>query len=146
MRFTDKIKYNIKRGLPILAIAGAGLMSSCDKDDEPEMPIHDVEIPFDLYTADNVLAFPILQKYVSDPSVRTIYLTAEVEREWENFTPANIQDCRTRFLQPRIELSKKIRGKGDFLFPVGIASQVPNDSLWIVQQGWTINKRFQNQK
>ncbi len=146
MRFTDKVKYNIKRGLPILAIAGAGLMSSCDKDDEPEMPIHDVEIPFDRYTADEVLAFPILQKYVNDPSVRTIYLTAEVKGEWQNYTSANIHDSRKRFYQPRIELSPKIRGKGDFILPVGIASQVPDDSLWYVQQGWTINKRFQNQK
>jgi len=144
MRFTDKIKYNIKRGLPILAIAGAGLMSSCDKDDEPEVPPHDVELVFDRYTGEKVLALPILKKYINDPSVRTLYLV--VEGEWQNWEAANISDCRKRFFQPRIEMSPKIRGKGDWRFPVGIASKVPNDSLWFVQQGWTINKYLQKQK
>ena len=144
MRFTKTLKYNLKRALPILTIAGAGLMASCDKDDEPSIPQHDVELPFSKTTADNRLTFEILQGYIDDASVRNIYLV--VEGDWNNYTAANISQSRDRFFQPRMEMSPKIRGRGDFTFTPGEASKVPSDSLWYIQQGWTINKRFQNQK
>lgn len=144
MRFTEKMKYNIKKALPVLAIAGAGLMASCDKDDEPEVPQHDVELPFTKWTADQRLTFPILWGYIKDPSVRYIYLV--VEGDWNNYTPDNISQTRDNFLQPRMEMSPKMRGRGDFHFTPGAASRVPSDSLWYVQQGWTINKYLQNQK
>lgn len=140
MRFTDKIMYNLKRGLPALAIAGAGLMASCDKDE----PTRDVELPFTQWTADTRLTFPILQSYINDPSVRYIYLVAE--GDYLNYTYFSITQMRDNFMQPRMEMSPKMRGRGDFNFPVGEASKVPSDSLWYVQQGWTINKRLQNQK
>lgn len=144
MRFTEKMIYNIKRALPVLAIAGAGLMASCDKDDEPDVPQHDVELPFTKWTADQRLTFPILWGYINDPAVRYIYLV--VEGDWNNYTPDNISQTRDNFLQPRMEMSPKMRGRGDFHFTPGAASRVPSDSLWYVQQGWTINKYLQNQK
>lgn len=148
MRFTDKIKYNLKRGLPALLIAGTGMMASCSKEDEPE-PVppeqqHDVELPFTVWTGDTRLAIPVLQKYIKDPSVRNIYMVAE--GDWLSYTYYNITYMRDNFMQPRMEMSPKLRGRGDFNFPVGEASKVPSDSLWYVQQGWTINKRLQNQK
>lgn len=62
------------------------------------------------------------------------------------FYANQIAQTRTRFFQPRIELSTKIHGRGDFNFKVGEASKVPSDSLWFVQHGWTINKYLQAQK
>ena len=144
MRFTEKMKYNIKKALPVLAIAGAGLMASCGKDDEPEVTKNDVELPFTKCTADQILKFPILWGYINDPAVRYIYLV--VEGDWNNYTPDNISQTRDNFLQPRMEMSPKMRGRGDFHFTPGAASRVPSDSLWYVQQGWTINKYLQNQK
>ena len=144
MRFTKNFKYNIKRALPLLAIAGAGFMSSCDKEDEPTPVQHDVELPFTKSTADDRLTFSILQGYINDPTVRNIYLV--VEGDWNNYTPDNISQTRDNFLEPRIKMSPKIRGRGDFHFTPGAASRVPSDSLWYIQQGWTINKYLQKQK
>lgn len=126
----------------MLGLAGATLLpTACEKDDEPT---RDVEISFTPYTSDEKLTFPILQKYVDDPSVRNIYLVSE--GDWSMFYANNISQTRTRFFQPRIELSPKIRGRGDLNFAIGEASKVPSDSLWFVQNGWTINKVLQNQK
>lgn len=142
MHFTQKIKYNLKHAIPMLAIAGAGLMTSCDKDDD--LPMHDVEIHFTGQTGDEKLTFEILQKYINDPSVRYIYMVAE--GNWGGVIARNITEMRERFFQPRIEMSKKMHGRGDFNFQLGEASKVPDDSIWYTQQGWTINKRFQNQR
>ena len=130
-----------KSVLFLLALAGATLLpTACEKEDT----MRDVELPFTHYTSDDRLAFPILQQYVDDPSVRNIYLVAE--GDWYMFTANNISGARDKFFQPRIELSTKIHGRGDFNFKVGEASKVPSDSLWFVQHGWTINKALQNQK
>ena len=40
-------------------------------------------------------------------------------------------------------MSPKMRGRGDFDFKLGEASKVPDDSLWFIKQGWTINKAYQ---
>lgn len=142
MRFTKTLKYNLKRALPILAIAGAGMMTSCSKDDEPQ---RDVELKFSqIVSPDEVLALDVLQKYVDDPSVRNIYMY--VEGDWTNVVAKNIQEMKDRFYKPRIELSPKIHGRGNWTFKPGEASKVPEDSLWYVQQGWTINKHLQKQK
>ena len=139
--FSTYKKATGKSVLFLLALAGSALFTACEKDDEPT---RDVELSFTPYTSDEKLAFPILQKYVDDPSVRNIYLVAE--GDWSMFYANSISQTRTRFFQPRIELSTKIHGRGDFNFAVGEASKVPSDSLWFVQHGWIINKALQNQK
>ena len=138
--FSTYKKATGKSVLFLLVLAGAALLTACEK----EEATRDVELPFTHYTSDDRLAFPILQKYVDNPSVRNIYLVAE--GDWSMFTANNISGVRDKFFQPRIELSPKIRGRGDFNFKVGEASKVPSDSLWFVQHGWTINKALQNQK
>ena len=143
MRFTQKIKYNLKRALPLLTIAGAGLMASCDKDDEPSVPQHDVEIHFAKWTMTTDLAPNIIEKHIDDKSVRNIYLVAD--GAW-GVEAGNITQIRKRLLQPIIEQSSNIHGRGDIPFTVGEASKVPEDSLWYIQQGLTINKHLQNQK
>ena len=72
-------------------------------------------------------------------TIRTIYLVPE-EGTWSNFSTVSL--LRTRVLEPTLKLSPKVKGKGDFNFKPGWASKVPEDSLWYVQHGWTINKRF----
>jgi len=135
MRFTDKIKYNIKRSLPILAIAGAGLMSSCDKDDEPEAPKHDVELKFRVARYDEISDENVL-KHVKDPSVRYIYLC--VEGSFDNFSRPGITGMRNS-LQKTIDFAPdRIRGRGNWIFVPGLA--LKPDSLWYVQHGWTINQ------
>lgn len=141
MRFTKKIKYNIKHALPLLAIAGAGLMSSCDKDDEPNVPQHDVELKFfqDWYEE---VEIDIIKQHAADPNVRTIYLSVVNGGDYTNFSTQNISNQR-QFFTKRFQIApNKIKGKGNFQFEPGVI--LKEDSLWYVKQGWTINK--QNQK
>ena len=138
--FSTYKKATGKSVLFLLALAGAALFAACEK----EEATRNVELPFTRETGDDRLAFPILQTYVDDPSVKNIYLVAE--GDWSMFYANQIAQTRTRFFQPRIELSTKIHGRGDFNFEVGEASKVPSDSLWFVQHGWTINKALQNQE
>ena len=138
MRFTDKIKYNIKRGLPILAIAGAGLMASCDKDDEPNVPQHDVELKFfsgyvEEVTPENIKA------NVQDKSVRHIYLVVANGGKYFHYSPRNITDLH-EFIEERINIApNKISGRGNMQFEPGYASTA--DSLWFVKHGYTVNQK-----
>jgi len=144
MRFTDKIKYNIKRSLPILAIAGAGLMSSCSKDDEPEVPKHDVELRFMPGYYEEV-ELDIVKKHADDPYVRMIYLIPARDGRFLNFNTAEHLHNLTDFFQERFDIApNKIKGRGNFQFIPGLVAK--EDSLWYVKHGWTINQHNQKQK
>ena len=131
---------NLKRYIPIVAIALC-LFTSCKKTEDDPEPTMDVEIEFNFNNFIEILAKENLLKLINDRSVRHIYMTAT--GHWDNIG-ANIPIYREHFFQPRIEMSTKIRGRGDFDFKLGEASKVPEDSLWFVQQGWTINKKYQH--
>ena len=143
--FQKIVPYKLKRLIPMAMIAGMPLipMSCCKNRTDPE-PTHDVEIEFDFNNFTEKLTMETLQNLSKDRSIRYIYLTAT--DHWNSIGAKNIPIYREHFFQPRIELSPKIRGRGDFDFKLGEASKVPNDSLWFIQQGWTINKKYQNQK
>lgn len=143
MRFTEKIKYNIKKALPVLAIAGAGLMTSCDKDDEP---LHDVELEFFETPFDNnydAVSIENIQKLSRDNSVQNIYMKVLDKNDYSGCFESNFKQLR-KYMTERVNISPKVHGRGNFNFPVGNCAK--EDSLWFVQQGWTINKHLQNQK
>ena len=48
--------------------------------------------------------------------------------------------ARDNLLEKRIDLSPRIRGKGDFITNLGYPSASKDDSLWMVENGWTVNK------
>lgn len=137
MKITKTVPYYLKRALPILGFAGATLFTSCEK----EEPIHDVELTFSI---DKTIEMSEIERYAKDPSVRTIYLVPI--DNWQRGDYGNINFMRINFLQPRLNISPKVWGRGDFNFPPGQASVIPGDSLWYIQHGWTINKYLQNQK
>lgn len=141
MRFTQQIKYNLKRAIPMLAIAGAGLMASCDKDDD--LPMHDVELKFFQSYYEEIQP-EIIKQHAQDKYVRYIYLSIVNGGDYTNVNTQNVTNIRNYFTQ-RIDIApNKIRGKGNFRFEPGVASK--QDSLWFTQQGWTINQHLQNQK
>ena len=82
-----------------------------------------------------------LRDMANDKTIRYIYLVPT--NTWGGMKDKNITALRKNVLQPAIEISPKIKGKGDFNFHLGSASKVPADSLWYVQRGWTINKKYQ---
>ncbi len=154
MRFLKKIPYKLKTALPALALAGGAMMASCEKEEPDLGPTTDVEYKFS--SRDMYLLFTneehselnsTLKYYINHPAVRTIYLTPAInDSYWEIMPSYEISIFRKYYMEPIINYSPKIRGKGDFDFKPGEASKVPNDSLWFVQNGWTINKALQNQK
>ena len=54
--------------------------------------------------------------------------------------PGYFKLARDNLLEKRINLSPRIRGKGDFITNLGYPSQYRSDSLWMVENGWTVNK------
>ena len=142
MKFYKVIPYKLRRAISMAAIIGAPLVpTSCGGLEPDPEPTRDVEIVFDGTNIDNILTFETLQKYANEKTIKTIYLVPT--RHWNGRVAGNITAMRRNFLQPRMEISPKIRGRGDFDFKLGEASKVPADSLWFVQQGWTINKGYQ---
>ncbi len=143
MRFKKIVPYKIKRILPMLGIAGASLfMGGCEKDE----PLRDVELHFN---CDNLSAITseyhgdysvseLAKAYANEPTVGTIYIVPD--GDWGTYESSNINDLRKLSLEPLFDYSPKFRGKGDFNFSPGAASKVPQDSLWYVSKGFTINK------
>ena len=144
MKFTKTIPYKLKRIIPMLGIAGASLfMGGCEK----EKPLRDVELHFNsadvstIWYKDengNGQMSQIAKEYANDPTVGTIYLVPD--GEWGTYVAISISDMRQTFLEPMFNYSPKFKGKGDFNFYPGAASKVPQDSLWFVSKGFTINK------
>ena len=150
MKLNKVLPYKLARVLPILGIAGASLFAGCSKEDEPP---HDVEITFTSEDPWGVIqqnpdgtrqVSQLIKDYVAQPNVRTIYLVPE--GGWGHISASGIPAIRKNTLEHAINYSPKVRGRGDFTFRPGRASMFPEDSLWYVQNGWTINKRFQNQR
>lgn len=145
MRFTKKVPYKLKRLIPMLGLAGATLLpTACEKEDEP---MHDVVLEFWVNTlGDNIeqLSIENIQKHIDDKSVKNIYIKPiESKCDFSTCKTANLHSTRN-YMQRRIDMSPKNKGLGNFVFPVGEID--PQDSIWFVQNGWTINKQLQNQK
>ena len=83
----------------------------------------------------------MIKNYVAMSHVDTIYLIPT--STWCNFYEPNITGLRENVLEFNINYSPKIRGKGDFDFMLGKSSTIPEDSLWYIKNGWTINKNLQ---
>ena len=155
MKIKKTIPYNIRKILPMIGIAGASLMmGGCQK----EKPPRDIELTFTKDDVSNiVLIHPkeqgtVISREVSDiikyldakPDIRTIYLVPY--DDWKNVSAQDITDLRNNVLSYAIDYSPKVRGRGDFNFKLGEASKVPEDSLWYVKHGWTINEFYNRQQ
>ena len=146
MRLKKELPYNIKKALTIFGLTGASFfMAGCEKD-EPAVPTMDLVVEINqstpellFYDDENKVRHPskMIQEYVADPKVRTIYLMPT--ENWNNYSAKGITGLRKLTLEMLLNYSDKIKGRGDFNFTIGEASKVPQDSLWYVKNGWTIN-------
>lgn len=151
MKFKKIIPYKMKHVLPILGLAGASVVSSCEKvaPTEPKPVKTEVDILFDANNVhvlgrmqgDDFVVSDIIQYYVENPDIKAVYLYTQ--GDWSNWRESAISINRELVFQKVINYSSKMRGRGDFNFMLGEASKVPEDSLWYVQNGWTINKQYQ---
>ena len=130
----------VKRAVPALALAGLTL-TACEK--ENDKPIYrapyEKELFFKNGKMDSVQE-PVVKKYVDDTACKHIYLTVMDDNDFTGYSRESVESLH-RFLQQRIELSNNISGRGDFRFSPGLANV--NDSVWFVQNGWTVNKCWQ---
>lgn len=128
-----------KRAIPALALAGLTL-PSCEK--ENDKPIYrapyEKELRFN-ETNDDSISVSNITKYLNDTACKHIYMVVMPDNNYTGFEAQNIEVLR-KVLQQRIDLGNNISGRGDFLFRPGAASV--NDSLWFVQNGWTILKNY----
>ena len=144
MNFNKTVKYNLKRILPILGIAGATLLPACrGGQNEPEpkpTPVvqkHDTTLYFADMSYDNI-APENIQRYLADTNIINIYLEPNPSN-FDGATTEYITALRELIFTPALNTDpKRVHGRGNFLFYPGVA--LPADSLWIVQQGWTINQ------
>ncbi|MDE7338084.1 MAG: hypothetical protein K2M92_02225 [Bacteroidales bacterium] len=132
----------VKRAVPALALAGvAGLtLPSCEKEPVEKKPVYrapyEKELFFKQGKLDSVQE-PVVKKYVDDTACKHIYLTVMDDNDFTGYSRESVESLH-RFLQQRIELSNNISGRGDFMFRTGLANE--SDSIWFVQNGWTINQ------
>ena len=116
------------------------LAVACEK--ESSEPVYrapyEKELRFNHYDTDSI-EMPIVQKFARDTACKHIYLTLTDDNNFTNQNENNITGVRN-YLDKRIQLApEKISGRGDFYFSKGDASVA--DSLWFVEQGWTVNQR-----
>ena len=134
--------------------------ASCDNDkNPPDDPIDDnvqieetptepakpVKVNKELYfsqTDGTQISFDTLNKYLAMDNIDTIYMIPQgtffAPADYD--TPDYFKLARDNLLEERINLSPRIRGKGDFITNLGYPSVWWRDSLWMVENGWTVNK------
>lgn len=150
MKFNKIIPYKLKKMLPILGLAGAGVVSSCEKqfiyDPAPEnvdlcfdWNLNNSELLFDTSSPREFLPSDLVKYYAGHPDVKNIYLVPT--GDWRLYMGPDFIEFARPGLEMLLNYSPKIHGKGDFNFTPNSIS--PADSLWLVQNGWTVN---QNQR
>lgn len=146
MQFKKTIPYKLKRLVPMLGLAGATLFTACEKD-EPIGPKHDVVLNFYYAYYDEIKANNV-QKVLNEPSINNIYLNSKYiyGRTFDRSDMTEIPISRLRsFLEESINLAPdRVFGSGNLVFMPGAASKT--DSLWFVNNGWTVNKPIPEQK
>ena len=126
--------------LSILLTSVVLISQSCEKEKD-RTPIYrapyEKELPFDEMNIDSIEP-AIIQKFVRDTACKHIYLKVTDDNNFTSYNGAYIGMLRN-ILQQRIDLGNNISGRGDFRFRPSTASI--EDSIWFVQNGWTIRQR-----
>jgi len=119
----------------VVAVAATTVLAACKKKDEPIVQ-HDTTYEFNQDNAFDVCTSSKIKASADSAQVRYVYLLTT--GTWVNFGSKNIPRMIDLWFKPAIEVSPKVKGKGNFEFKPGIAA--PADSLWFVQNGWTVNQ------
>lgn len=109
----------------------------------PEIQKHDAVLVL-LDRVNMSVIYHNLDSLLADPTVDQIYAEPQKGLYTTAFLPENVSHCRY-ITQKILERSPRIHGRGNFILRPGLASAVPEDSLWFVANGWTINQHLQEQ-
>lgn len=149
--------------LKFLLLLAIGLsLSACDNDkgdsNPPDDPLEDktlVETPIikqnkELYFTESdgkQIEVDTVKKYLAMDNIDTVFLvpvgTFFAPDYYDH--PGYFKMARDALLQELIDLSPRVRGKGDFITNLGYPLQYGEDSLWMVENGWTVNKYWIDQ-
>ena len=128
----------------LFVLPALGLLAvACEK--ESSEPVYRAPYEKELRFNDSneeSIAISNVQKFALDTACKHIYLTVTDDNNYTILSEEGISYERN-LLSERIALApEKISGRGDFNFYPGTASIA--DSLWFVEQGWTVNQRRYN--
>ncbi|MCM1532032.1 MAG: hypothetical protein NC048_00870 [Bacteroides sp.] len=134
------MKNYVKAGL--LGLLAMGLFAACekekDKTKEPVVEEYEKTLYFDPVKTDSVMA-PVVQRFVNDPNCTKIYLTTTRGAPFESLPADAMSYLRSDILEPCINLSPKVTGRGEMYREPGQTN--PADSIWYIQNGWTFKMR-----
>ncbi|MDE7101285.1 MAG: hypothetical protein K2O37_00625 [Bacteroidales bacterium] len=124
--------------LPLVLLLAVG----CDKEPVEKAPVYrapyEKELRFNNVNSDSI-KMPIVQKFARDTACKHIYLTVTNDNNYTNLDADDMNTLRN-ILNDRIQLApNKMSGRGNFRFMRGVIRLA--DSIWYVQNGWTINQR-----
>ena len=154
--FSKKIPYSLKRIVPMAMLAGATMFGAGCENNEPDDPLDKtpntpidtpvepiVKVNKELYFSDRditQISFDTLNKYLAMDNIDTIFMIPQGWFASPNSLGYHYFELARDNLEARTNLSPRIRGKGDYMTNLGHPSQAPEDSLWFVSKGWTVNK------
>lgn len=139
---TDNMnKTNLFKALLLALIGGTIAFTACSPTNEPqEEPHYNVEL---FFNNEDIIHIELdtIREYAKNQLVDTIYMIPDDEKgvggAFTGFGPTALHNVRMA-LEERVNISRKVRGKGDLVFTIGCVN--PADSLWFVEQGWTVNE------
>ena len=138
MKKQNSVRRWAKRTFCLLALTATAVLTlpSCDKEpkEEPYREPYEKELFFKEGNYDSIQP-AVLKKFADDKACTHIYMHVMDDNNFTVYEPRVVRN----FLQERINVSSKISGRGDFWFNDGIDKA---DSLWFVNNGWTVNKRY----
>ena len=141
-KFQKTFPYSLKAIVPMTMLAGATMLGNGCKPNEPELPRTNKELVFSLHDAESI-SNDTIQKYLNMSHIDTVFMVPYGSFYFDGRDgPAILRGV----LEPKINLSPRVRGRGDMNFLVGQATANPTDSLWFVNNGWTVNKHLHKSK
>lgn len=141
-KFQKTFPYSLKAIVPMTMLAGATMLGNGCKPIEPELPRTNKELVFTMADI-KPISVDTVQKYLNMSHIDTIFLVPRGSFYFDGRDgPAMVRKA----LEPSINLSPRVRGRGNMSFIPGQPTANPTDSLWFVQNGWTVNNAFQKSK
>ena len=141
-KFQKTFPYSLKAIVPMTMLAGATMLGNGCKPIEPELPRTNKELVFTDADFDQI-SNDTIQKYLNMSHIDTVFLVP-----YGSFylTGHDGPALYRKALEPKINLSPRVRGRGDMSFIPGQPTANPTDSLWFVNNGWTVNKVYWEQQ
>ena len=141
-KFQKTFPYSLKAIVPMTMLAGATMLGNGCKPIEPELPRTNKELVFTDEDFDQI-SNDTIQKYLNMSHIDTVFMVPYGSFYFDGRDgPAMVR----KSLEPSINMSPRVRGRGNVEFLPGQAAANQTDSLWFVNNGWTVTKLYWEQQ